>query len=376
MVLGKKKAAGGYLLLAFTVLIAAGFLIWPKETAAAVRNGIFRCTDTVIPSLMGFMALSGFLVESGLYLKIGSIFSWPARHIFRMEPGVFAVFFISQLAGYPVGCRLLSALYRENSISKKQCEQLLGLCYNAGPAFLIGLVGVGVFGSPAPGAVIYLALVITNLLMAIVFGAHLPVPPKNPRKDHDFPPPSLALVEAVKGAGSALLTICWMIIAFSLGLTLANESGILEGLATVLGRIMPAFKGEIIPYISSILEITAISTLKNPGLEAMPIIGAIFAFGGVCVLLQVMAIGEKGLLYGHLWLTRLIASGAAFAATALLTNIWLKIDTSASAIFTGLPLNPASGFTSLSPITQSSPLPSLCLMAMTLLLLKETKKEG
>lgn len=376
MSLGKKKRSKGSLLLIFTVLAAMGMLFWPKETALAVKGSIGRCMDTVIPSLMGFMALSGFLVESGLYLKIGKIFSLPARKIFRMEPGVFAVFFISQAAGYPVGCRLLSALYREKRIAKKECEELLGLCYNAGPAFLIGLVGVGVLGSPAPGMVIYLALLITNIVIAVISRAHLPVPAVKDHEEGEFPPVSIALVEAVKGAGNALLTVCWMIIAFSIGLTLINQAGILQAFKSLLSPLLPNFKEQLITYISAFLEITSIASLKNPGLNAMPIIGSIFAFGGVCVLLQVMAVGEKGLLYGRLWITRIAASVVAWVTTALLTDIWLKINPSATAIFTGITLNPASGFSSLSPITQSSPLPSVCLIAMTLLLLKETKKEG
>ena len=40
-------------------------------------------------------------------------------------------------------------------IGKEEAERLLGFCNNSGPAFIVGAVGAGIFGSPSVGLALY-----------------------------------------------------------------------------------------------------------------------------------------------------------------------------------------------------------------------------
>lgn len=53
----------------------------------------------------------------------------------------FAVFLLSQFAGYPVGAGMLCTLVKQHCITKKDGEKLLCVCYGGGPAFFVGIVG-------------------------------------------------------------------------------------------------------------------------------------------------------------------------------------------------------------------------------------------
>ena len=55
------------------------------------------------------------------------------------------------------------------AVSREEAERLLGFCNNSGPAFIVGAVGAGIFGSPSVGLALYgihiLAAVLTGLLL-------------------------------------------------------------------------------------------------------------------------------------------------------------------------------------------------------------------
>ena len=53
--------------------------------------------------------------------------------------------------GLSGGARTAIALYENGQCSRAEAERLLAFCNNSGPAFILGVVGTGVFGSGAAG---------------------------------------------------------------------------------------------------------------------------------------------------------------------------------------------------------------------------------
>ena len=66
------------LLLPLGVLCAAAALLfYPTQAAAGAKRGIGYCVDILIPSLFPFMALSVFVVKSGLAASMGRLTAGP-----------------------------------------------------------------------------------------------------------------------------------------------------------------------------------------------------------------------------------------------------------------------------------------------------------
>ena len=99
------------LLLPLGVLCAAAALLfYPTQAAAGAKRGIGYCVDILIPSLFPFMALSVFVVKSGLAASMGRLTAGPCRILFGLPGSAAAAIVMSMVGGYPVGARAVAAL--------------------------------------------------------------------------------------------------------------------------------------------------------------------------------------------------------------------------------------------------------------------------
>ena len=111
-------------------------------TAETIKRCIYICLDSLIPSLFCFMAFSSLLIKSG----IGEIMFTPLWYIMKfvlhLDRKMFGIFMLSQIGGYPIGVKLLSEFTDGSKECDKRCNTALCYCYNSGPAFVIGIVGI------------------------------------------------------------------------------------------------------------------------------------------------------------------------------------------------------------------------------------------
>lgn len=124
---------------------------------------------TVLPALFPFMFLTKTLTDLGIVNKLSLKLDKFCYIIFRMS-GIGAYLFImSLLCGYPVGTKILSDLKKDGQITEKEAENILPLCSTSGPLFVIGSVGVGMFGSKSIGITIFAAHIISTIIFAIIY---------------------------------------------------------------------------------------------------------------------------------------------------------------------------------------------------------------
>ena len=64
--------------------------------------------------------------------------------------GSFA-FIMGILSGYPMGAKIAANFRQNNICSKVECERLLSFTNNSGPLFIIGSVGISLFGNSTIG---------------------------------------------------------------------------------------------------------------------------------------------------------------------------------------------------------------------------------
>ena len=101
-------------------------LLHPAESLSCARAGMTLWLNTLIPTLLPFIILTGMLTHTGHIRKL----LLPFESFFHIFPGVSIwggyVFVLGMLCGYPLGAKLASDLYGLHKISKKEALYLTG----------------------------------------------------------------------------------------------------------------------------------------------------------------------------------------------------------------------------------------------------------
>lgn len=124
------------LALAGSILLLFFLLQNPGEALEASREGMKLWLNTLIPTLLPFLILTGFLVHTNKIEKLLSPLSVFWKTVFGLSPAGAYVFVLGILCGYPMGAKLASDLFTNGKISKREAEYLLTFANQPSPAFL------------------------------------------------------------------------------------------------------------------------------------------------------------------------------------------------------------------------------------------------
>lgn len=150
-------------------------LLCSADTARAVREGLALCAGSVIPALFPFLAVSGLLTALDAGAAPGRGRMLLAR-VLGCGPAGAGAFLLGLVGSYPVGARTVAQLYREKRISRPEACRLLLFCNNCGPAFILGVAGLGCFGSLRAGGLLWAVHMLAALGIALVLPRR-PLPP-------------------------------------------------------------------------------------------------------------------------------------------------------------------------------------------------------
>ena len=281
-------------------LCAALLLGWPRPAMEAVREALRLCTETIVPSLFPFLVFSALLTALAPMERLQKLLSPLMAPLFRLSGCSAAVLLLGFTGGYPVGVRTTAALYREGHLKGNEAERLLSFCNNSGPGFLLGVVGVGVFGSTTVGLWLYAIHILAALLVGLLFRFYRcngKAAVCNSSKLHKVPrAKSLPQVftEAVTGSFSAVLNICAFVLFFMIALRLLAFTGALHLLAAFLTWLLsPLGMTEHLStaLIAGILELsTGSACLQGAPLTAgtAALVSFLLGWGGLSVHCQSM----------------------------------------------------------------------------------------
>ena len=198
-------------------------LLWRSAVAAeAVRRGLTLCARSVIPALFPYFVVSGLFISLGFADGVGRRLEPLTRRLFGVGGAGASAFFLGLLGGYPVGGRTVGQLYRAGRLSKDEAERLLAFCNNAGPSFILGVVGVGCFGSLRTGIYLYLVHAFSAVLVGILFRKKAPVSGQKFRYSAAFEPIA-AFVRAVGEAAEGMVRLCGFVVFFLVILDLITD---------------------------------------------------------------------------------------------------------------------------------------------------------
>ena len=193
----------------------SALLLLPEVSAQAARDAMLLCAQTLIPSLFPFFVLSSLLIACGASELLSALLSPLMRPLFGLSGTGAAALALGLCGGYPVGARTAAELVENGALSRDEGERLLAFCNNAGPGFLLGVCGAGVFSSSRAGAALYLIHVAAALCAGLLTCRALPPVPHGtyPHKSAKAQHLSTAFPAAVQNALTSAFVVFFTVLA-------------------------------------------------------------------------------------------------------------------------------------------------------------------
>ena len=305
-----RQAVRDVLLGVVLVLAAVSLVLWPQQSMEAAATGLGLCGNVIIPSLFPFFVLSGLVVELGLAGYVGRALEGIMYPLFRVPGSCASALALGFIGGYPVGARTAISLYEKGLCSKTEAERLLAFCNNSGPAFILGVVGAGVFCDSRVGVLLYLAHALASVCVGLVFRFYKASEgrgksSKSVRSDIRAQRLSTAFTETVKNSFLSTLNICAFVVFFTVVIRMRTASGILPALAKGVGVLLAPL-GMTEEWgrrlLTGVLEVSSgVWSLTGEGSLSGRLSMAAFMLGwaGISVHCQVLSfLGGSGLSVG------------------------------------------------------------------------------
>ena len=264
-----------------TLIFGVLFSLYSAQSKVGIISGITACTTMVIPSLFPFMALCNFFSLSGGAEFLNKILKYPAKLLMGEYYEFFSVYLVSLVGGYPVGAATLNNLVKNGKTDKDTAKKVLMFSVNSSPAFLVFGVGEGMLFSNKLGWYLVLVNILSSLVTLVLVSRKAPEitkkPPVYKKGATKYMSLNDAFVEGVMKASTSMLFLCgFVVLFFSL-----NE----------IFAFMPL--GKLTAVISAVGEVTSSCAMLSNGGGTLPLIAAVTSFGGVCVILQILALSKS-----------------------------------------------------------------------------------
>lgn len=296
-----------YIFMLIAVAGLVGLVASPTEAFNASKEALNLCINVIIPTLFPFFVFSSLAVSLGLADVLGKILGPIMKPVFNVNGTCSTAFILGLISGFPVGAKTAISLYKNNLCTKADAERILSFSNNAGPAFILGTVGIGIWNSSFVGWTLWLTQITSSVIVGFIFGK---IWKRNENETNrtetvkksrvvEFIP---SLTEAVKSAAMNLIYISSFIVFFAIIIRLLTVFGVIPTAAKILETIIPISELTAKDYeniISGIFEFTTgIKQVGNtaPYTHSLTLTAAILGWAGLSVHCQVLSfVYESGL---------------------------------------------------------------------------------
>lgn len=310
------------LLLPLILILFTGCLVvFSKTNLLAAKNGLVLWSNSIVPSLFPFFVATELLSHTNFTYYLGILLNKFMKPIFNVRgEGSFA-FIMGIISGYPVGAKI-AANFRENNIcSKEECERLLSFTNNSGPLFIIGTVGIAMFGNSTIGFLLLITHLLASITVGIIFrfwkynsSSKMIQNNTSSLSDKNISLSNLGGIigNSISNSINTILLIGGFVVLFSVIISILQTSHLLELLSNCIQPVLnllnipSSFSSGI---ISGFLELTnglsVICNIPEKKLSINIIVASfLLGLGGFSILLQVWStisrtdLSIKPYLYG------------------------------------------------------------------------------
>ncbi len=301
-------------------VLAACLLLQPQASARGTFEGLHTCATAIIPALFPFIALTDYWIRAGYAASLASFAAPVLNRLFHLPGTAAPALILGSIGGYPIGAKTVAQLYSQELLTADEAEHCLLFCNNAGPAFVLGVLGNGVFQSTTIGIVLYFIHLTAAFLMGILFRPKkVPQVTKQPLKPVMVASASQNWAKAISSAGKTGLQICCFVIFFSI---LSQ---------CTLGLLPQSIRNS--PFLSLLmgtLELAGGAKILAAGSwpqEIRFILSALLlGWGGFCVMLQSISALEEAGLSGKNLLLGKVCHSLSSALLAAIPALFLPLS--------------------------------------------------
>lgn len=246
-------------------------------------------------------------------------------------------FIMGIISGYPVGAKIINKFIEDETCTKQEAERMLAFTNNSGPLFIIGTVGISLFGDTNIGIILFITHILSCLTVGLIFGfisKHIFLSSKNRNyrnnsntKTYNISDLGTILSNSITNSISTILLIGGFIVLFSIIISILNNLNIIDLLAELLTNIRIPFEFGT-GILTGLLELTngvnSISCIHTKNMSYQIITCAfLLGFAGFSIFLQIFSIASKNNLSMKPYLIGKFLQGC-FAAlyTTIILNIF------------------------------------------------------
>ena len=307
------KAITLVILLAITI-----FIISPKMCMQATTNGLHIWLVNVVPALFPFFILTRIVIALN-QTSIPVLDKFTSKCFCTNNAGL--VYFLSLLSGYPVGAKLISSYYENGLIDKAGAKKMFCFCSTSGPMFIIGAIGIGVFGSAKAGYIILIGHIVGSFVNGLLYrGKNTNLVTYQPKITRT------SINEIMFDSINSILLVGGYIVLASITIRMLQITNILPTITQLICNILPLNQELVSSVFCGIIEITnglvMLGVVDVSVKIKIAIASAIIAFSGICIMMQSVSFLDKvGLKPKEMILPKITQSIFSLIVTCLLV-IW------------------------------------------------------
>lgn len=286
-----------YFLSAVVFVLIILILTNPAQYSASVLEGITLFFVAVFPGLFPFMFLTKLLTSLGAVKKISAKLSPITSFLFGTHGISSYTFIMSILSGYPIGAKLISDLYCSNIISQNDAKKMCTFCTTSGPIFIIGSVGIAMFGSAIIGIIIYASHILSSILCGIICSGKRSKQKQDIQTNKICPASDNLLANTMKDTIESILLVGAYITIFFLLADILTNIGILNPIICALDKILSVFNINNLSsgIVGGILEVTRGCKIlsQQHNIYSVCFACSSISFSGFSIILQSMSFLKK-----------------------------------------------------------------------------------
>ena len=342
-----------YLMLLMCVLLGEQLIFNSGIVRSSIHTSIEYFVDSLIPSLFCFLVLTTFISSSRLK-HLFSFLMLPICKLFCLPWNCGSILFLSLVGGYPAGAKALSDAWKRKEIDEKIVKRMVLFAVCPAPSFVIVTIGCQLFHNIQTGILLYIAQLISTLLIAFVLSIRQSVPSTKSLTRSIFETTGLcyseALVEAVVFTSQTMLMMGGYILLFGVFRSFITQIEVSES---------------VLALLSALFEISVGTTelIRIPRKYLLQILSFCLAFGSLSIQFQLKSIlRDCPCSFLRLMMGRLVHGFCSAMVITMLIPLFPQVKMVFSADSVVIPQNQSS-----------TPLLGICLIGM-MIIVAFTKK--